>query len=103
MVGAFNPFTFKVITDKYDPVAIYFIVLGSNLYTIFGGSGAGTFGVPLEGTRLLDAISPGPWHCPFLDPLSAALLSPTHLTAPEQSHQEGGPKMVYKVEPKTIK
>ena len=34
-VGAFNPFMFKVITDKYDPVAIYFIVLGSNLYTIF--------------------------------------------------------------------
>ena len=26
---------FKVITDKYDPVAIYFIVLGSNLYTVF--------------------------------------------------------------------
>ena len=26
LVGAFNPFTFKVITDKYDPVAIYFIV-----------------------------------------------------------------------------
>ena len=22
-------------TDKYDPVAIYFIVLGSNLYTVF--------------------------------------------------------------------
>ena len=35
LVGAFNPFTFKVITDKYDPVAIYFIVLGSNLYTLF--------------------------------------------------------------------
>ena len=32
---AFNPFTFKVITNKYDPVAIYFIVLGSSLYTIF--------------------------------------------------------------------
>jgi len=27
--------THKVITDKYDPVAIYFIVLGSNLYTLF--------------------------------------------------------------------
>ena len=26
---------FKVITDKYDPIAIYFIVLGSNLYTVF--------------------------------------------------------------------
>ena len=47
------------------------------------------YGTPLT---LLDAISPGPWHCPFLDPLSAALLSPTHLTAPEQSHQEGGQK-----------
>ena len=35
LVGAFNPFTFKVITDKYDPVAFYFIVLGSNLYTVF--------------------------------------------------------------------
>src|SRR5574340_1604013 len=31
---ALNPFTFKVITDKYDPVAIYFIVLGSSLYTL---------------------------------------------------------------------
>ena len=29
LVGAFNPFTFKVVIDKYDPVAIYFIVLGS--------------------------------------------------------------------------
>ena len=35
LVGAFNQFTFKVITDKYDPVAIYFIVLGSSLYTLF--------------------------------------------------------------------
>ena len=35
LVGAFNPFTFKVIIDKYDPVAIYFIVLGSSLYTLF--------------------------------------------------------------------
>ena len=35
LVGAFNPFTFKVISDKYDPVVIYFIVWGSNLYTIF--------------------------------------------------------------------
>ena len=35
LVGAFNPFMFKVIIDKYDPVAIYFIVLGSNLYTVF--------------------------------------------------------------------
>ena len=35
LVGAFNPFTFKVIIDKYDPVAIYFIVLGSALYTRF--------------------------------------------------------------------
>ena len=31
LVGAFNPFTFKVIIDKYDPVAIYFVVLDSSL------------------------------------------------------------------------
>ena len=35
LVGAFNPFIFKVIIDKYDPIAIYFIVLGSSLYTLF--------------------------------------------------------------------
>ena len=35
LFGAFNPFTFKVIIDKYHPNAIYFIVLGSNLYTLF--------------------------------------------------------------------
>jgi len=35
LVGAFNPFTFNVITDKYVPVAIYLIVLGSSLYTVF--------------------------------------------------------------------
>ena len=35
LVGAFNPFTFKVIIDKYDPVTIYFIVLGLGLYTVF--------------------------------------------------------------------
>ena len=29
------PFTFKVIINKYDPVTIYFIVLGSGLYTLF--------------------------------------------------------------------
>ena len=34
-VGAFNPFTFKVIIDKYDPIAIYFIVLGLSLYSVF--------------------------------------------------------------------
>ena len=34
LVGTFNPFTFKVITDKYDHVAIYFIVWGSSLYTL---------------------------------------------------------------------
>ena len=31
LVGAFNPFTFKVIIDKYDPIAIYFVVLGLSL------------------------------------------------------------------------
>ena len=35
LVGVFNPFTFKVIIDKYDPVTIYFIVLGLGLYTLF--------------------------------------------------------------------
>ena len=30
-----STFMFKVIIDKYDPVAIYFIALGSNLYTVF--------------------------------------------------------------------
>ena len=35
LVGVFNPFMFKVIIDNYDPIAIYFIVLGSSLYTLF--------------------------------------------------------------------
>ena len=35
LIGAFNPFTFKVIFEKYGPVAIYFVVLGSSLYTLF--------------------------------------------------------------------
>ena len=30
-----QPITFKGIIDKYDPVAIYFIVWGSSLYTLF--------------------------------------------------------------------
>ena len=34
LVGASNPFTFKVIIDKYDPIAIYFTVWGSSLYTL---------------------------------------------------------------------
>ena len=33
-VSFHSPCTFKVIIDKYDPVAIYFIVLGSSLYTL---------------------------------------------------------------------
>ena len=33
-LGAFNTFTFKAIIDKYDPVAIYFVVLGSCLYNL---------------------------------------------------------------------
>ena len=32
LIGVFNPFMFKVTIDKYDPFAIYFIVLGSGLY-----------------------------------------------------------------------
>ena len=31
LVGALNPFTFKVIIDKYDPITVYFVVLGSFL------------------------------------------------------------------------
>jgi len=34
LVGVFNPFIFKVIIDKYDLISIYFIVLGSSLYTL---------------------------------------------------------------------
>ena len=34
MVGAFNSFTFKLIIDKYDLVAIYFVVLGLCLYNL---------------------------------------------------------------------
>ena len=34
LVGEFNPFTFKVIIDKYDPLAIYFVVL-NQVYTPF--------------------------------------------------------------------
>ena len=34
LVGTFSPFTFKVIIDKYDPIAIYCVVLGSSLYTL---------------------------------------------------------------------
>ena len=28
LVGAFNPFTFQVIIDMYDPIAIFSIVFG---------------------------------------------------------------------------
>ena len=28
LVGAFHPFTFKVITNIYDPITIFLIVLG---------------------------------------------------------------------------
>ena len=34
LVGALNPFKFKVIIDKYDTGAIYFVALGSSLYTL---------------------------------------------------------------------
>ena len=30
LVGAFNPFTFKVIIAMYDPMTIFLIVLGEN-------------------------------------------------------------------------
>ena len=38
LVGAFNPFTFKVIINMYDPMTIFFIVLGLfcvNLFFLF--------------------------------------------------------------------
>ena len=35
LVGAFNPFTFKVIIDKHNLVGIYFVVLDLSLYTLF--------------------------------------------------------------------
>ena len=35
LLKCINPFTFKVIIDKCDPVTIYLIVLGSGLYTLF--------------------------------------------------------------------
>ena len=28
LIGAFNPFTFKVIIDMYDPITIFLIILG---------------------------------------------------------------------------
>ena len=31
LVGAYIPLTFKVIIDRYDPVAVYFVVLGLSL------------------------------------------------------------------------
>ena len=34
LVGAFNPFTFKVFIDKNSPVAIWFVVLGSRSYNL---------------------------------------------------------------------
>ena len=34
LVETFNTFTFKVIIDKYDPIAIYFVVLGLSLYPL---------------------------------------------------------------------
>ena len=34
LVGVFNPFTFKVIFDKYDPIAIQFIVLSLSLHIL---------------------------------------------------------------------
>ena len=34
LVGAFNPFKFKVIIEKYDTGTIYFVALCSSLYTL---------------------------------------------------------------------
>ena len=35
MVGAFNPFTFKVIVDVYGPITIYIVFLGFILINCF--------------------------------------------------------------------
>ena len=36
MVGAFNPFTFKIIIDMYDPITVFLTVWGlSSLCKIF--------------------------------------------------------------------
>ena len=58
MVGTFNPFTFKVIIDKYDPVAIYFIVLGLNLYTLFVFPGKEIITQVQETQRVPNRINP---------------------------------------------
>ena len=45
LVGAFNPFTFKVITDKYDPVKqllLESVTLGSVLSSNSGRGKGGT-------------------------------------------------------------
>ena len=35
LVGAFNPFTFKIISDMYVPITIFLIVLGLFLWVFF--------------------------------------------------------------------
>ena len=35
LVGAFNPFTFRVIIDMYDPITIFIMVLGLFFVCLF--------------------------------------------------------------------
>ena len=35
LIGAFNPFTFKVIINMYDPISIFLIVLGLLFVGVF--------------------------------------------------------------------
>ena len=48
LVGAFNPFTFKGITDMYDPIVIFLIVLGLFYVDLFPLSCFLPRDVPLE-------------------------------------------------------
>jgi len=34
-IGSLSEKAFRKIIDKYDPIAIYVVVLGSSLYTLF--------------------------------------------------------------------
>ena len=34
-IGAFNPFTFKVIINMYDPITIFLVVLGLFSVSLF--------------------------------------------------------------------
>jgi len=53
-----QPILFKVIIDKYDPIAIYFIVWGSNLYTLFVFPGKEIITQVQETQRVPNRINP---------------------------------------------